>query len=224
MEYLIYSLIALIILTIGLNSTFKKQAKLFYVLAILIALAVTIYEFVKISTGFKLDGAIYVLERSFKKGYISTALFILVMFAGVLDKKWEVTKKLFKVRSEMAIVASILILPHCIVYLYNFLMALIKGNHLSIAYVAFIILGLMAFIIMIPLFITSFKKVRVKMVPKKWKSVQRWAYIFYILVYGHIMIILIYNKKIYWDRIIWYTAIFGVYLILKIYKLLKGVK
>lgn len=97
MNYLIYSLIAVIILSLGLNNILKKQAKYFYFLASLITIIVTTYEFFKIWTGFKLEGISYILERSFMKGYVSTALFILVMFAGALSKKWGITKKLLRV-------------------------------------------------------------------------------------------------------------------------------
>ncbi|EGT3617596.1 sulfite oxidase heme-binding subunit YedZ, partial [Clostridium perfringens] len=168
MDYLIYSLIAVIILSIGLNNILKKQSKYFYLLASLITIIVTTYEFFKIWTGFKLEGTIYVLERSFMKGYVSTALFILVMFAGALSKKWGFTKKLLRVRAEMSILASILILPHFIVYTYKFLVSLFNGKALSTSYLAFVIVGILAFVIMIPLFITSFKKIRISMSPSRW--------------------------------------------------------
>lgn len=227
MEYLIYSLIAVIILTVGLNNIFKKQSKYFYMLATLISVVVTSYEIFKIWTGFKLEGIIFVLERSFMKGFVSTALFILVMFAGALSKKWGITKKLLRVRAEMAILASILILPHFIIYTYKFLVRLFSGKPLSILYISFIIVGLIAFIIMIPLFITSFKKVRVTMSPSKWKMVQRWAYPFYFLVYLHIILIL-FNKKVFnLNAVILYTVIFLGYFILRICnnkKLLNNIK
>ncbi len=116
----------------------------------------------------------------------------------------------------MAILASILILPHFIIYTYKFLVRLFSGKPLSILYISFIIVGLIAFIIMIPLFITSFKKVRVTMSPSKWKMVQRWAYPFYFLVYLHIILIL-FNKKVFnLNAVILYTVIFLGYFILRI--------
>ncbi len=224
MEYLIYSLIAVIILTVGLNNIFKKQSKYFYMLATLISVVVTSYEIFKIWTGFKLEGIIFVLERSFMKGFVSTALFILVMFAGALSKKWGITKKLLRVRAEMAILASILILPHFIIYTYKFLVRLFSGKPLSILYISFIIVGLIAFIIRIPLFITSFKKVRFTMSPSKWKMVQRWAYPFYFLVYLHIILIL-FNKKVFnLNAVILYTVIFLGYFILRICNNKKAIK
>ncbi|HHD2752963.1 TPA: ferric reductase-like transmembrane domain-containing protein [Clostridium perfringens] len=216
MNYLIYSLIAVIILSLGLNNILKKQVKYFYFLASLITIIVTTYEFFKIWTGFKLEGISYILERSFMKGYVSTALFILVMFAGALSKKWGITKKLLRVRAEMAILASILILPHFIVYTYKFLINLFNGKTLSGSYIAFVIIGILAFVIMIPLFITSFKKVRVSMSSSKWKSLQRWAYPFYFLIYAHIIIILLNKREINWNTVGTYTVIFLGYFVLKL--------
>lgn len=221
MDYIIYSLIATTILVLGLNSILKQKATKFYLLSSIIAVLIIFYEFFKISTGFKLEGFMYVLERSFIKGYVSTALFILVMFAGALSKKWQVTKNLLRVRAEMAIIASILILPHCIVYTYKFISKLIDGKALAPFYFLSMILGLIAFLLMIPLFITSFRKIRVKMTAKKWKSLQRWSYLFYFLIYVHIMVLLLSRKVIPFGKVIIYTLVFGSYLVLKIINNIK---
>ena len=44
-------------------------------------------------------------------------------------------------------------------------------------------------LIMLPLFITSFRKIRRKMKAKTWKRLQRLAYVFYGLLYTHIMLL-----------------------------------
>ena len=73
------------------------------------------------------------------KGFVSTALFILVMFAGALSKKWGITKKLLRVRAEMAILASILILPHFIIYTYKFLVRLFNWKALILAVIIYLL-------------------------------------------------------------------------------------
>lgn len=45
--------------------------------------------------------------------------------------------------------------------------------------------------IMLPLFITSFQRVRRKMTPKAWKKLQRWACLFYALLCCHILLLTI---------------------------------
>lgn len=216
MQYLIYSLIAVTIITLGLNNLLKRKSKYFYIIGIVISAMVTSYEVYKICTGFKLQGVAFVLERSFMKGFVSTALFILVMFAGALNKRYELTRKLLRVRGEMAIIASILMIPHFLIYTYKFLMRFFGGKSLSLLYIAFIIVGFIAFVIMIPLCITSFKKVRKVMVPSKWNKIQRWAYLFYLLIYVHIILIL-FNKKVFnLNAVIGYSVIFLLYFVLRL--------
>ena len=76
-------------------------------------------------------------------------------------------------------------------------------------------IGIIAFIIMTPLFITSFKKVRRKMQGIQWQKLQRLAYIFYFLVYIHILFVLLNGKEMEWLKLSSYTIIFGVYTILR---------
>lgn len=71
---------------------------------------------------------------------------------------------------------------------------------------------------MIPLFITSLKKVRRKMKGLQWKRLQRWAYLFYLLAYVHILLILLNEKEIDWLRLSTYTIIFGGYMSLRLLK------
>lgn len=74
--------------------------------------------------------------------------------------------------------------------------------------------------IMIPLFITSFKSVRRKMSAKNWKKLQRAAYVFYALIYVHIMLLSVpmYMRGIttYMANIIVYTAVFGAYGVMRV--------
>lgn len=78
--------------------------------------------------------------------------------------------------------------------------------------------GIIGFILMIPLFITSLKKVRRKMKGLQWKKLQRWAYLFYLLSYVHIVFILLNDKEIDWLRLATYTLIFSSYMILRLMK------
>lgn len=71
---------------------------------------------------------------------------------------------------------------------------------------------------MIPLFITSFMKVRKKMNAKTWKKLQRWAYLFYLLAYLHVFILLVNKDTINWTKLITYTSVFGIYTLLRIMK------
>ena len=53
------------------------------------------------------------------------------------------------------------------------------------------ILSIIMILIMLPLCITSFKSVRKKMKGVTWKKLQRLAYVFYALIYAHVLVLLI---------------------------------
>jgi DMSO/TMAO reductase YedYZ heme-binding membrane subunit len=131
-------------------------------------------------------------------GYVPIAFFVVVLFSGLLDKG-PIRKKLFTVRAELAILGSILLFPHAFGYFEYFLGA---GTILS-ASLSFY-LGLVAFLLCIPLFITSFQKVRRKMNYKTWKKLHRLAYVFFFIVGVHL--ILLQN-----ERMFTYILTFGFY-------------
>ena len=112
--YLIYSLVFVIALTLIFTDTIRKKAIAFYGISSIIAVLVTVYEILRLTSNYQLGGFIGTLEKVFMRGNVSIAFFILVMFAGALNKKLKVTKKLMSIRAENAIMGSILIMPHCI--------------------------------------------------------------------------------------------------------------
>lgn len=216
--YLIYSLVFVIALTLIFTDTIRKKAIAFYGLSSIISVLVTVYEILRLTSNYKLEGFIGTLERVFMRGNVSIAFFILVMFAGALNKKLKVTKKLMSIRAENAIIGSILIMPHCIMYFVRFLVKLSAGKQFTTLYFIYLVVGILAFILMIPLFITSFKKIRIKMKYSDWKRLQRKAYIFYLLAYVHIVVVLLNGKTIDFLKLITYTVIFLAYLILKLFR------
>ena len=217
--YFIYSLIVVTLLALLFTKSIRNHTKIFYSIASIIAILTTIYEILRLTSNFKLGGFIGTLEIVSMKGHISIAFFVLVMFAGALNTRWNITKKLLSIRAELAIMGSILILPHCVMYLIRFIMLkLIVGKPLKPLYVTYLIIGIIAFLIMIPLFITSFKKIRMKMKYSNWKKLQRFAYLFYLLAYMHILVISLNKLQIKLFELIIYTVVFGAYLILKLIK------
>ncbi|MBU3114258.1 ferric reductase-like transmembrane domain-containing protein [Clostridium lacusfryxellense] len=219
---LIYTLTFVILLSLFCTSSIKKNYRTYYLASTLIAIITTIYEILRISSNAKLYGFALYLEKAFMRGHISIAFFILVMFAGALNPKWKITRRLLSIRAEIAIIASILIIPHSIVYLVRFILLklpkIIKTGIIPPLYIGYIIIGIIAFIIMIPLFITSFKKFRCKMKSKDWRNLQKKAYIFYFLVYIHILLIMLNEKQIDMLKLSSYSIIFGTYTILRLTK------
>jgi DMSO/TMAO reductase YedYZ heme-binding membrane subunit len=68
---------------------------------------------------------------------------------------------------------------------------------------------------MTPLFITSFMKIRKKMSRKSWVNLQRFAYVVYVLIFIHLLLMAS------MPNILVYIVLFVPYFILKIIKEVK---
>lgn len=215
---LVYSLIFVAIFALIFTTTIRKHSKIFYSIASVISGITIIYEIYRLISDTKLQGFIGELEKAFMKGNVAIAFFLLVMFAGALNPKWKLTKKLLSIRAESAILGCILLLPHGVMYLVRFINKILLHKPITILYIIYLIIGLIAFIIMIPLFITSLKKVRSKMSYADWKKIQRWAYPFYLLSYVHIVLALLNDDEIDIMKLSIYTIGFVGYFSLKMIK------
>ncbi len=111
----------------------------------------------------------------FKGGIIGFGFLNLVLFTGVLPNKYSITKLLLRHRALLSIAGVIMILPH--VYFQLFDEKVID------------VLGLSAFIVMIPLFITSFVTVRKELSHKEWHKLHKLSYIVYILIFLHLIVV-----------------------------------
>lgn len=221
---LVYSLIFIAALALIFTSSIKKHSKVFYGIAGVIGTGTIIYEIYRLITDVKLQGFIGEFEKASMKGNFAIAFFLLVMFAGALNPKWKITKKLLSIRAESAILGSILIFPHVIMYAVRFVVKLLNHKPITTLYVVYLAVGLIAFIILIPLFITSLKKFRTKMTFVEWKRVQRWAYPFYLITYIHIVLSIFNDDEIDILKLSIYTILFGSYFILKLIKTSKSKK
>jgi DMSO/TMAO reductase YedYZ heme-binding membrane subunit len=219
---LICTFILITILVLFFNKSIKKLSYVYYSIFGIVAIITSIYEILRITSNMKLDGFLLTIEKTSIRGLISISFFILVMYAGALNSKWTITKKLLSIRAELAILGSITMLPHGIIYFARFLILklpkIISEGTFPVLYFSYIAVGIIGFIIMMPLFITSLKKIRKKMKGIQWKKLQRWAYLFYLLAYIHILLILLNEKEIDWLRLSTYTIIFGGYMSLKLIK------
>lgn len=193
------ALILLVILTVLAfykDSLIRKHSvKLYIILTVLAVLALL-----------KSDIVIF---KPIIQGFMGLALFYLVMIAGALPKS-KLQKKLMSIRREFSIIGFIVITPHGL----HYILEAINGER------TLAILGVIAYAIMIPLFITSFKAVRKKMTIHTWRKLQSAAYVVYILLSIHLL--LNYTLTI---NLVLYIVLFGVYYFLKAKKeLMKSKK
>lgn len=164
------------------------------------------------------------LMNFLENGALPTIIFIWVMMAGALPNTWKLRKKIMMCRGEISIVASTLILPHVVYYLMEFLanssrLAKLTGLGLW-GILTGAIAGMVAGVIMVPLFITSYHMIRKHMNGRRWKALQEYAYIFYGLVYIHILAEYFAKAENLRDSkaMLFYTVSFVLYLLLRFFK------
>lgn len=150
-------------------------------------------------------------------------MFVLVMCTGALPNGSAAMKMFMPVRANLSIIACILTLGHNIAYGKTYFNALFfEPSRLSTPTLLASICSLIMIIIMLPLFITSFRTVRKMMEAKNWKRLQRWAYLFYGLLYCHIMLLAVPNaisgKAGYALTVFVYSLVFLSYLICRVMK------
>ena len=211
-----------IILLLGLISLFDKQIKkysvILYVLSVLIS-CICIF----LPKKFDLIFLDYIINDILRRGSLATALFIIVMYAVVFPFNKDLKAKLMKLRGELAILASLITLIHNIHFGKKYFVLLFTDvSHLKAYEISAAVISLLMIILLFPLTFTSFVSIRKKMNPKSWKALQRWSYLFYALLYVHIVLIfsrnLLLGKPGYIFNFIVYTLIFGIYLILRLRK------
>lgn len=215
---LIISLIIVSLFIYFLKDSLKKHAGIYYIGAAVISIAVFLIGFLPMPLFLKNN-----ILGIFAKGSLGTAMFVAVMYAGALPKGSKLIAQLMKIRGELSITAAILVLCHNFTYgITYFKMLFIKPEALSATQFTAAIISLVLIIIMIVLTVTSFQAVRKKMKAKKWKQLQRTAYVFYGLMYVHIMLINILYARLglgtYIANVVIYSIVFLGYAAMRIAK------
>lgn len=155
-------------------------------------------------------------------GAFGTACFIFVMYAGALPNGHPLMKKIMPIRGELSIFACLLTLGHNLSYGKNYL----TPGYLFSAPVsptkAAAWVSVVSILLMLVLTITSVKAVRKRFQPKKWKALQRWAYLFYALVYIHVLLLTIPNllkgRTSYTTNLLVYSLVYLSYAVCRIQK------
>ena len=215
---LIISLIIVALFIYFLKDSLKKYANIFYIGVAVISIAVFLLEFLSMPLFVKNN-----ILGIFAKGSLGTAMFVVVMYTGALPKGNKLIAPLMKIRGELSITAAILVLCHNFTYgMTYFRMLFTKTSLLSATQLAAAVISLVLIAIMLVLTVTSFPSVRKKMQAKKWKQLQRTAYVFYGLMYVHIMLINIPYARLglgmYIANVVIYSIVFLGYAAMRISK------
>lgn len=215
----IVALIISIIFVAVFKELLKKYPNIFYITAAVISIAAFVCSSYVTMPGWVRDYVVGI----FAKGSLGTAFFVLVMYASAMKNTWKATKTLMKIRGELSIMGCVLVLCHnCTYGRTYFRMLFTKPQSLSATQMTGAIISLVLITIMLILTVTSFPNVRKKMNAVKWKKLQRTAYIFYGLIYVHILLINIpYARRGMSEYIInvaVYSLVFVNYAMMRIHK------
>ncbi|WP_242871978.1 MULTISPECIES: FMN-binding protein [unclassified Ruminococcus] len=159
----------------------------------------------------------------FSKGAFAGALWVIVMSMGALPNGSRLIKRLMPIRGELSIIAATVTLSHIITYSVSYIKRLLNPDLSAEAdFIVTCAVCLALVVIMIPLTVISFKTIRKKMNAKVWKNIQRAAYVFYALIYIHVMVIFIprarNGQEGYFLSCIAYTAVWSAYLVFRLRK------
>lgn len=206
-----------IVFAVAFKPAIKRAPAAWYLLALLFAVLYLV----------GLQGILPVWAKNaafalMQKGTLATALFAVVMFIGVLPRTGKLRLRLTPIRAELSIIACILICGHVAAYALSFvprlLGAKVTGLPIAIGLVAacaLVVLGL-------ALGITSIKRVRAHMEGRTWTRIQRFAYVFYALMYIHALAMLLPSAlaggAAALQSVVAYTVVFAVYAVLRIWR------
>ena len=194
------------LLSILLAKSIKKHSKIYYwILAIpffLVAIP-TILRWCGIETFNFITVPVlgHILRDYVHMGTFGHPLLIIIMYMGALDARKPYVKKLMSIRKELSIIVGFPVLTHSLIRTANnFVPALryftnneafMENNpHVVNQFGAFfssfsLVLGVVMLALFLPLWITSFDSVRLRMNAVKWKKLQKWSYVLYACLFIH---------------------------------------
>ncbi len=225
MIFLISLALTAVLIAVG-KGFLKKHAVVCYLIAAALSASVVVCGLTGVSDVFPEWVQTWVWPI-FARSAFSTALFVAVMYAGAVPRGSRWMRVIMPIRGELSIIASILTLGHNITYGKTyFLMLLTRPERLPMNQLLASVCSLAMLCIMMPLFITSFKCVHRKMKGSSWKKLQRLAYIFYALVYIHVLLLTIPGAQKgngnYLLTVIAYSVVFLTYGTMRIQKSLRN--
>ncbi|OPX45436.1 sulfoxide reductase heme-binding subunit YedZ [Ruminiclostridium hungatei] len=221
----ILSLFLAVVFVLAGRGFIKKHPHLCYFTAIAFAGAV----FAGIASGMVFHLPAWLREWAvplFSRGAFPTALFVIVMYTGALPNSSRLIRVLMPVRAELSILASLLTLTHNAAYGITYFKRMFLRPELLPPYqLAAGIITIILLCLMLPLTVTSFPSVRRRMNGKRWKSLQRSAYLFYTLLYLHVILLsvppMMAGRSGYSLTVLAYSVVFIGYGAMRVQKALK---
>lgn len=188
---ILISLAVAVIFIIACRESLRKHPAPYYIGAIALSAGVSLIRILGLSSHLPAFISDYIWPV-FYNGGIAGALFIIVMWTGALPNRSKGIRYLMPIRGELSIMAGILTFGHGIGNgLTHFGRMIERPETMSTVQTAAMIVSIVLTVIMLPLFVTSFKRIRKTMKASSWKKLQRLAYVFYALLFAHVCLMYI---------------------------------
>lgn len=155
-----------------------------------------------------------------QKCTLALALFVIVMFIGAFPRDSKLAVMLRPIRAELSIAACYLALGHMALYLKAYLPRVVSGGVLGTSVASSFAVALVLFALLLILGITSFGFVKRRMSTESWKRLQKLAYVFFALIYVHLVLMLLppamSGSPAAMLDVAVYTLVFGAYVVLRV--------
>ena len=209
----VFACVITVLAVLVLRTPLLRAPAVFYILAVLLSVASALQLPASDILSFSSQ-----LEYVVKHGSVAFFLFAIIMYVGVLPETSRLRHYLMPVRGKLSIAASLIAAGHFVGYLAAFLAGFLSRTAPMVprALAAFVF-ALALFALLVPLAITSVTAIRDKMPVQRWKKLQQWAYVFFALLYVHVVVMLAPTALRGGDatlRFACYTAVFVPYIIL----------
>ena len=200
-----------------LRSPLKAHPSLFYSIA---AMLVLLYFF---GATFGVPRWLWMpLVDLIQKCELAVALFAVVMLIGCLGKEQTLYRRMKPIRAELSIIACILCLGHMAVYLGSYLPRLLGNASINSNVAVAFGVAVALFVLLALLGVTSLGIVKRAMSSRRWTRIQRFAYLFFALIFCHLALMLLpaalHGGVAAQESLFVYTAVFGAYGILRLGK------
>lgn len=206
------------IITITFAKSIKKQAKVLYWIFGVMG-AMTLLPILELF-GIEMMNVIYIpilgdvfIEFTYATYFIHPIL-VIIMYMGAFNPKIPTIGKLMSIRKELSIIVGFAVIPHAlkriimtVPHAWNYFAdheTLVTQDKVvselgqGISNSVFL-LGIFMTILFLMLWVTSFGGIHKRMGFKKWKSIQRWSYVLYAMLFIHATGIDIGSLVSYWD-------------------------
>lgn len=177
-------LAATVVAVVVLRNALKCHSRAFYVGAIALEVLYGLGALTELPD--VLWQPLYLLMQ---QATLAMALFVIVMFAGVFPPKSRPARLLRPVRTELSVLACLLVLGHMAVY-FLCVPRLFTGGLVTTGVLVGFIVAVALSVLLAVLGPTSAERAKRALGARRWKRVQRWAYAFYGLTYVHLMLVL----------------------------------